>query len=58
MSISIVYHATSYHVGQSDDLPFITEKKDLGVQINQNLDVSLQCTKAANKAMQTIGLIK
>ena len=49
---------TSYHVGESDDLSFAAEEKDLGVWITENLDVSLQCTKVANKAMQAIGLIK
>ena len=50
--------STSYHLGESDDLSFITEEKDLGVWISQDLDVSMQCTKAANKATQAIGLVK
>jgi len=42
--------STSYHLGESDDLSLITEENDLGVWINQDLDVSIQCTKATNKA--------
>jgi len=49
---------TPQHLGERDDLSFVTEEKYLGVWINQDLNVSMQCTKAANKAMQAIGLVK
>ena len=34
------------------------EEKDLGVYITKDLKWSTQCSKAASKAMQTLGLIK
>ena len=34
---------TSQHLGERDDLSFVTEEMYLGVWINQDLDVSMQC---------------
>ena len=36
----------------------IKEKKDLGITITSDLKSSLQCSRAAAKAMCTLGIIK
>ena len=44
-------------LGKATKLEIITEEKDLGVIIADNLKPSLQCSKAAAKAMSVSGVI-
>ena len=36
----------------------VQNERDLGIQVTSDLKPSLQCTKAASKAMQVLGIIK
>jgi len=36
----------------------VTEEKDLGIIVTKDLKPSVQCSKAAAKAMQVLGIIK
>jgi len=36
----------------------VTEEKDLGIVVTNDLKPSVQCSKAAAKAMQVLGIIK
>ena len=47
-----------YTIGNSKYLSVVHETKDLGIWIDAKFNFSLQCTKATNKAMQALGLIK
>ena len=44
--------------GSRSKLTIVSSEKDLGVWITSKPDFSLQCDKAAAKAMQSLGLIK
>jgi len=41
-----------------DELQEAEEEKDLGITVTNNLKPSVQCAKAAAKAMQVLGVIK
>jgi len=52
---------TSYSVtdqGRSHSLQTVREEKDLGIYISDDLKPSLQCSKAASKAMSVLRLIR
>jgi len=36
----------------------VTEEKDLGIVVSNNLKPSLQCARTAQKALQVLGIIK
>jgi len=54
-SLDTEYYMTA--LGKTTKLEVITEEKDLGVIIANNLKPSLQCSKAAAKSMSVLGLI-
>ena len=47
-----------YSVGSSEHLSSVNEIRDLGIWMDSALKFSMQCSKAANKAMQALGQIK
>ena len=47
-----------YSVGSSEHLSSVNESRDLGIWMDSALKFSMQCSKAANKAMQALGWIK
>ena len=47
-----------YSVGSSEHLSSVNETRDLGIWMDSALKFSMQCSKAANKAMQALGRIK
>jgi len=50
-----------YHLVQDDqnvELKSVTEEKDVGVLVTNNLKVSSQCVQAACKASKVLGMIK
>jgi len=53
---------TSYNIlgqnSQSSEIAETVEERDLGIYASANMKVSAQCTKAAAKAMQVLGMIK
>ena len=44
--------------GQKVELKSVTEEKDLGVVVTDNLKVSSQCVEAASKASKVLGMIR
>ena len=47
-----------YSVGNSEHLSPVDETRDLDIWMDSNMKFSMQCSKAANKAMQALGQIK
>ena len=47
-----------YSVGSSEHLSSVNETRDLGIWMDSALKFLMQCSKAANKAMQALGRIK
>ena len=47
-----------YLVGNSEHLSSVEETRDLGISMDSTMKFFMQCSKAANKAMQALGQIK
>jgi len=57
--VTLVAHTGQHQcVLDGAKLQEVHDERDLGVEVSSSLKPSLQCTKAAAKAMQVLGIIK